>query len=126
MNASDLMTRTVQSCSAGDSLWRAAQIMWEHDCGVVPVLDSEGRVIGMLTDRDVCMAAYTQGRPLADIPVGSAMAHQVHGVREEDPVDVVEGLMRRARVHRVPVLDAGGHLVDVASPLSLGPATGDE
>jgi len=64
MNASDVMTKTVRSCSAGDSLQRAAQLMWEGDCGSVPVVDSDNRVVGILTDRDIAMAAYTQGRPL--------------------------------------------------------------
>ncbi len=47
MNVSDLMTTAVKSCVIGDSLQRAAQLMWENDCGVVPVLDGEGRVVGM-------------------------------------------------------------------------------
>lgn len=69
MNASELMTETVQSCSASDSLQRAAQIMWDRDCGVVPVVDGDNCVVGMVTDRDIAMAAYTQGQPLWLIPV---------------------------------------------------------
>lgn len=115
MNASDLMTSSPQSCSADDSLQRAAQIMWESDCGVVPVVDAENRVVGMVTDRDIAIAAYTQGRALWQIPVSSAMARQVHGVRETDPLDVVETLMRRARVRRVPVLDPKGCLKGILS-----------
>ena len=57
----------------GDSLNRAAQIMWERRCGCVPVIDA-GRVVGLLTDRDVCMAAYTQGRRIDDIAVTTAMS----------------------------------------------------
>lgn len=115
MNASDVMTRAVQSCGAGENLQRAAQIMWENDCGIVPVVDGEGRVVGMVTDRDICMAAYTQGRPLWQIPVSASMAKKVHGVRESDPVEVVEALMREVRVRRVPVLDADGRLKGILS-----------
>ncbi len=82
MNVSDLMTTAVKSCVIGDSLQRAAQLMWENDCGVVPVLDGEGRVVGMITDRDICMAAYTHGQALWQLPVSGAMAKQVHGVME--------------------------------------------
>lgn len=53
----------------------AARIMWEHDCGCVPVVDEGRRVIGMLTDRDACMAAYTQGLRLQDLPVHRAMSN---------------------------------------------------
>ena len=115
MNASDLMTKAVDSCRADDNLQRAMQIMWERDCGVVPVVDGENRVIGMITDRDVAIAAYTQGRPLWQIPVSNAMAKQVHGVRENDDLEVIETLMRRVRVRRVPVLDLAGKLKGILS-----------
>jgi Mg/Co/Ni transporter MgtE len=68
-NVRDLMTTAVRSCTTGDNLQRAAQIMWESDCGVVPVVDRDGRLVGMITDRDICMAAYTQGKPLSHIGV---------------------------------------------------------
>ena len=69
MKVAELMTRSVLAAHPQDSLARAAQMMWDHDCGALPVIDDSGRVLGMITDRDVCMAAYTQGRPLAEIPV---------------------------------------------------------
>jgi CBS domain-containing protein len=115
MNASDLMTTTVQSCRADDNLQRAMQLMWDHDCGVVPVVDRDNRVIGMITDRDVAVAAYTQGRALWQIPVSTAMAKHVHGVRETDSLEMVEDLMRRVRVRRVPVLDGQGKLRGIIS-----------
>ncbi len=115
MNASDLMTRDVQSCCPSDNLQRAMQIMWERDCGVVPVVDGENKVVGMVTDRDVSVAAYTQGQPLWAIPVSSAMARHVHGVREDDDLEAVETLMRRTQIRRVPVLDAEGRLKGLLS-----------
>jgi CBS domain-containing protein len=115
MNASDLMSTAVKACGTGDTLQRVAQIMWENDCGIVPVVDGDGRVVGMITDRDICMAAYTQGSPLWGIPVSSAMARQIHGVRESDDLEAVEALMRRTRVRRVPVLDREGRLKGILS-----------
>ncbi len=115
MNASDLMTKTVCSCSPDDSLQRAAQLMWEADCGALPVVDGENRVVGMITDRDIAMAAYTRGRALWEIPVHGAMAKHVHGVREDDSIDVIEALMSRVRVRRVPVLDGDGRLKGILS-----------
>jgi CBS-domain-containing membrane protein len=109
------MTTNVKSCGIDDNLQRAAQIMWENDCGAVPVVDGDGRVVGMVTDRDICMSAYTRGLALWQIPVSSAMANQVHGVREEDPLEAVEALMRRARIRRVPVLDAEARLRGILS-----------
>jgi len=115
MNASDVMTKAVCCCSTNDSLQRAAQIMWENDCGAVPVVDAENRVVGMITDRDICMATYIQGRPLWEIPVGSTMAKHVHGVQETDPIEAVEALMSRVQVRRVPVLDGGGQIKGILS-----------
>ena len=115
MNISHLMTTDVKSCGQNDNLQRAAQIMWENDCGVVPVVDAENRVVGMITDRDVCMGAYTQGLPLRLIAVSSAMSKQVHSVRENDALEAVETMMRQARIRRVPVLDGSGHLRGILS-----------
>ena len=113
MKVEQLMTRNVTSCRASDPLNRAAEIMWKHDCGVVPVIaegDGSGRVVGMLTDRDICMAAYTQGRPLAQIPVASAMSQHVYSCRASDAIAVALKVMETNQVHRLPVVDQNEQL----------------
>ena len=115
MNVSELMTLNVQACSIHDNLQRAAQVMWETDCGSVPIVDDELRVVGMLTDRDICMAGFTQGKVYADIPVTSAMSKQVFGVGRNDLIETAEALMRSKRIHRLPVLDGGGRLRGILS-----------
>ena len=57
-----IMTRSVGACSGTDTLHRAAQIMWEKDCGIVPVVDAEKHVRGVITDRDIAIAAATRNR----------------------------------------------------------------
>jgi CBS domain-containing protein len=118
MKVEQLMTRTVHPCRLEDSLQSAARIMWEHDCGCVPVVvDEEGgaRVVGMLTDRDACMAAYTQGRPLAAIAVRSAMSDRVCSCRPRDPLKVALNVLRANQLHRLPVVDDNEHLVGMLS-----------
>lgn len=115
MNVSSVMTSAVKSCGIDDNLQFAAQIMWENDCGVVPVVGADGRVVGMVTDRDVCMAAYTKGQPIHQIPVSSAMAKSVWSVHEHDPLPAAESLMRKARVRRLPVTDGDGKLKGILS-----------
>jgi CBS domain-containing protein len=66
--------------AGADDLAAAAAVMWDHDCGCVPVVDSENRPIAMLTDRDVCMAAYTQGLPLRAMSVSSAASKGIFTV----------------------------------------------
>lgn len=115
MQVRELMTRDVVVCGARDDLNRAAKIMWDHDCGVVPVVDAESRPIGMLTDRDVCMAAYTQGKLLGAIRVEQAMSRDPKTCGADDPVADAEAAMRERRVRRLPVVDAAGKLVGILS-----------
>src|SRR5688500_1982341 len=75
MRVAELMTTAVVSCGPQDTLARAAQMMWDRDIGCVAVADEARRVIGMITDRDICMAALIQGRALDAIAVDTAMAH---------------------------------------------------
>lgn len=105
MQVQDAMTREVVSCSIGDTLCVAAQRMWDHDCGAMPVVDADGRLAGMITDRDICMAAYTQGRPLHEIPVTGAMARQVFSCYADDRIEEAEAVMAEKQVRRLPVVD---------------------
>jgi CBS-domain-containing membrane protein len=81
------------------------------------VTQDEGgaRVVGMLTDRDVCMAAYTQGRPLGAIKVASAMSERVCSCRVTDSLRVALTVLATNQLHRVPVVDADDHLVGILS-----------
>jgi CBS domain-containing protein len=115
MMITQVMTPNPKACSMDDSLDRAAQIMWEHDCGCVPLVDAAGKAVGMITDRDVCMAAYTQGRALWQMSVGLAASRTLISVRETDSVDAAQKLMQENRVRRLPVVDAQGRLVGVLS-----------
>jgi CBS-domain-containing membrane protein len=109
------MTRSVKTCGPEDSLEVAARLMWENDCGCVPVTDDSGHPLAMLTDRDVCMAALTQGRTLAEIRVKSAMSGSLHAVGPRDPLARAEHMMQEFQVRRLPVADADGHLVGLLS-----------
>lgn len=110
-----IMTSEPVTCSPGDDLGRAAQIMWDHDTGLVPIVDGEGKVVGLLTDRDVCMAAHLRGEPLRHVRVDSAMSKCVHACRPDDTIAHALEVMRRERVRRLPVLAAGGNLLGVVT-----------
>jgi CBS domain-containing protein len=115
MPISDIMTRAVRTCAPDDTLHRAADLMWTFDCGCLPVVNRDGTVVGLITDRDVCMAAYTQGRPIQNILVSEAMANEVYSCLPDDTVSEVEEIMRARRVRRVPVVDLNGKLVGLVS-----------
>lgn len=115
MKVNDLMAKEVVRCPDCSSLNTAAQMMWEHDVGCVPIVNSEERVVGMLTDRDICMSAYLQGALLRDALVTSAMSKEVFSCRPEDDIATAVKLMREKQLHRLPVVDAQGKLVGIVS-----------
>ncbi len=119
MKVEDLMTRDVRTCAPSDSLNDAARIMWERDCGCVPVVEGDGTVIGMITDRDICMAAYTQGRRLMYMTVDSAASKDVVTIGKDESLRRAEELMRAAQVRRLPVVDSAGRLVGLLSLADL-------
>jgi len=105
MQIKELMQTPPITCCETESINRAAQLMWEHDIGAVPVTDSDGRVIGMITDRDVAMAAYTTGSSLQSLPIGNSMSKVVYSCAPDETIVAVEKRMQEAQVHRVPVVD---------------------
>jgi predicted transcriptional regulator len=110
-----LMTAPVMTCSPIDDVNDVAQLFWDTNCGSAPVVDADGVLQGMLTDRDICMAAYTQGRRLPDIRVETAMSRCVHAVMPEEPVQRVLQIMGDVQVHHVPVVDAGRKVIGIIS-----------
>ena len=111
----DVMTSVVRSCPAHSSLNDAAHIMWEYDCGWVPVVTTERHVIGIVTDRDIAMAAYTQGRALYDIPIQSAMSKKIIVCEADDTISLALKRMRDAKIHRLAIVDTKGALVGLVS-----------
>jgi CBS domain-containing protein len=111
----DVMTRDVGGCAPGDRLNAAAKILWERDCGCAPVLDAADRVVGILTDRDICMAAYFGNRPLTELGVDDVMTKDVVVCRPEDAVASAETRMREHQIRRLPVVDEQHRLVGILS-----------
>jgi CBS domain-containing protein len=115
MKVEQIMNRNVKACRLQDSLNKAAQIMWEEPCGAVPVVDEQSRPVGFLTDRDISMAAYTQGKPLEALRVEMAMSRKVVLCRAEDDLGSAAQLMRQNRTRRLPVINPDGTLVGLLS-----------
>jgi predicted transcriptional regulator len=116
MRVKDVMTMKVASVWSDEPLSRAAQLMWECDCGSVPVQEAgSGRIIGMLTDRDICMATWSREQSPASISVGDVMSRKLYSVGPDDSIQATEILMRSKQVRRVPVLDGERQLLGIVS-----------
>lgn len=114
MNVGQLMRKDVKTCRPEDSLNTAAKLMWDNNCGTAAVV-ADGKVVGMLTDRDICMAAYTQGCALRDLRVSSAMSKRLFACRPDDSIAKAEEFLRTNGIRRLPVIDADSHLVGILS-----------
>ena len=126
MNVEQLMRRPVRTCQPNDSLDWAAQIMWEADCGSVPVVDGDGRLVAMITDRDVCMAAHFQSGPLCALKVKDAMSTVAYACKPRDALADAERIMRSQQVRRLPVVDEEDHVVGIVSLNDLALEAGAE
>ena len=115
MKVKDVMTREVKTCAPETDLADAAKSMWMRDCGVLPVVDKSGQVVGMITDRDICIATGCRRRDPATILVSEVMTKKVNSCSPE--ADIREGLqiMQQKRVRRLPVIDSAGKLCGVLS-----------
>ena len=115
MTVKELMKTAVATCSPGSDLGAVVTLMRDRDCGFLPVIDSHGIVVGVVTDRDVCMAAGTKHRPLARISVDETMSHPVFSCFADENVKTVLVTMAKHRTRRLPVLNKSGHLQGVLS-----------
>jgi CBS domain-containing protein len=114
MNVEQCMTKSPRACTQADSLSTVARLLWEHDLGALPVVDHAGAVVGMITDRDLCMAAYTSGLPLHATHVGRHMSRTVFSIGAKAEAAKAAELMKSRKVRRLPVVE-NGRLVGIVA-----------
>ncbi len=115
MLARDIMTRDPLCVVPTDPVWKAAELMRYHEIGCVPVIDdsSSGRVVGMLTDRDIATRCVAR-RHSGNCTVAAHMsATPIHCVLETDEAAHAMRRMEQTRIRRVPVLSATGQIVGI-------------
>lgn len=115
MKVRDLMTKTVACCLPETNLAAAGALMWEIDCGVLPVVNDQRKVIGMLTDRDACIALTTKDRRAAAIKVSEVVTSHTVVCHSDDDIATVLEIMGREKVHRLPVVNGLGILEGIIS-----------
>ena len=111
MKVQDIMSKTLSCCAATDTLQKAAQLMKEHDVGAIPVVNDcdERKLLGIITDRDMCMKVVAQGN-LTSTPATC---------RTDESIEGCESLMKRHQVRRIPVVDSSGVCVGIVSEADI-------
>lgn len=123
MNVEQIMSRPVITCRASDTLNSAAGLMWENDLGALPVVDDDGAIAGMVTDRDVCMATYTSGKSISTICVRDAMSTNAISCMPSDTLGDAELKMAEAQIHRLPIVDSRKRPIGMVSIYDIARAT---
>jgi CBS domain-containing protein len=115
MKVREIMTRDVIACQKETDLGAAARLMLGGGCGMLPVTDARGRLIGIITDRDIAVAAATRQRNAAHIAVHEAMSSRVRSCYADDGVTDALKQMAEAGVRRLPVVTGDGRLAGIVS-----------
>jgi CBS domain-containing protein len=113
LNAREIMTRNVKSAQLDSSLREVARIMKDEDCGVVPVVDKQGRLRGLITDRDLVIRTLAEGRPPDTLHARDIMTDDVEVVTPDEDIHSIIALMGRRQVRRVPVVERDDRLVGI-------------
>ena len=115
MKVKDLMTTPVKTCRPSALLGDAARIMLDQECGCVPVVDPHGRIAGMLTDRDICLASVARHQDVREIPVRDVMSPNIVSCLAADHINTALVAMKEHRIRRIPVLDDEGRVAGILS-----------
>lgn len=115
MKVKDAMTGTAYYCQLDTNLGSATELMWVGNCGFLPVMGPNGKIAGVVTDRDICIALGTRNRLPGDVTVGAVMSGRLFACSPDDDVHIALQLMQEGGVRRLPVIGGNGTLVGVIS-----------
>lgn len=115
MKVQDVMTKDVVFCTPQDNLAIAAELMRQRDCGVLPIVDDERKVIGIVTDRDICLAAASGNAKLSEIKAEDFTREKIVLVKENEKIEDALKKMKKNRVKRLPVASQDCILIGIIS-----------
>jgi len=111
----EIMYSTPKYCTKNDSLLNVVKELSKANVGSLPVVDSDKKVVGIITSRDVCKTLGKTNKPLAELHVNEAITAGVYVCKPEDSTQTALKIMRTKKVRRLPVIDKDGHLKGLLS-----------
>lgn len=129
MNVEQMMTGNVACCGQDTTLRDCAQLMVKNDCGCIPVTenaDGTGRVVGVITDRDIACRAVANGMDPNSTMVGQCMTAQPMTVRPGMSLSEAERIMREMQVRRIPVVGEDGSCMGMVAQADIAMAAPSE
>ena len=115
MYVKEAMTSDVRICGPHSSLDDVARMMWDADCGAIPVVTDDNKPMGIITDRDIAMAAMLNHQPLCDIQASTVIQNQtLCCCEQQESIESCLRKMQQAEVRRIVVTDESGSLVGIS------------
>ena len=108
MKVRDVMTPSAVCCKPETNVGAAVELLWSHNCGMLPVMDTHNRLIGIVTDRDLCIALGTRNRLPGDLTVGDIAITRVFTCKPNDEIHEALSTMAEKKVRRLPVVHNEG------------------
>jgi CBS domain-containing protein len=117
MRVKDIMSKMPFCCTQTDTIQHAAELMKRHDVGSIPVINNntERKLLGIVTDRDICVNAVAANKATSGLAVSKVMTKSPHTCHVDDPIETCEALMERHQVRRIPVVDSQGICVGIVA-----------
>lgn len=121
MKVRDVMTSDPVCCVAEDSAQKVAQLLREHDIGSLPVVSGRDdlTLLGMVTDRDICIGVVAEGLDPKSTPVQKCMTTEPAACREGENLNRCERLMEEHQVRRIPVVDGEARLIGIVAQADI-------
>jgi len=108
MKVKDIMTQSAVCCSPDTNVGAAVELMWVHNCGMLPVVGVGTGLFGIVTDRDICIAMGTRNRLAGELTVGEIATRIVFTCKPDDEIHEALSTMANNQVRRLPVVNAEG------------------
>ena len=108
MKVKDIMTQQAICCSPETNVGAAVEMLWLHNCGMLPIVGSDGKLVGVVTDRDICIAMGTRNLLPAKVTVKEIATTSVFTCKPDDDVHEALGTMAERQVRRLPVVNDQG------------------
>lgn len=115
MKVKEVMVGTPVECNFQANLGSAVELLWKQQCGILPIANNEEKILGVVTDRDICIALGTRNRLAGEILVGEVISGKLFSCKPDDDIHAALAMMAEKKVRRLPVIDAAGKLQGILS-----------
>ena len=119
MTCNEVMTKDPKTCAPTDTVQRAAQLMKTEDVGPIPIVGDNGKLEGIITDRDIVLKVVAEGQDPKTTKLADVMSTDLITCTTDGDIEKTLDLMEDNQVRRIPVVDASGRLVGIISQADI-------